>query len=60
MGTDTLAAIAEERGRFLSGADLVEGTDGTESGVPERRFARRRAIVRADVHVRICEVVIAG
>ena len=59
MGMDALSAIAEERGRLLSGADLAEGADGPERGVPER-FARRWAIMRADVHVGICELVIAG
>jgi len=55
-----LSAIAEEGGRFLLRADLVEGADSSERGVPECRLARRRAIVRADIQVGICELVIAG
>src|SRR6516165_5466363 len=60
MGKDALPAIAEEGGRFRRGADLVEGADGPERGVPEFRFARRWATMWADVHVGIWELVIAG
>jgi len=59
-GAGPIPGVAEERRRFGHGADLAEGAGGPERSVPERRVARRRAVVRAHVQIRLGNLVIAG
>ena len=60
MGENPRPAVTEKGRRRRYGADLAEGAGGPERGVPERRVARRRPVVRADVKVRVGDMIIAG
>jgi hypothetical protein len=50
----------EEGGRLGSGADLLDGADRPERGIPERWIAGRRPVVRACVQIWDGAVTVAG
>src|SRR5689334_15617209 len=53
VGENPRPAVAEEGGRVSCGADLTDGADGPERGVPERWFTWRRAVVRSHIQIRV-------